>query len=410
MRFLPRCVHTVTLLVTVFLFGAVIFFAVASVGLHFSSYDTAVEWITRALFWFLVLLCVWGIWKKVPYALLLPSLVVSGGLVTYLAYDDPVRLPPPDLGQIVPADSKSYEAYRWFLREDPHSRVPSWRDVPELPRFPEDRAKWPSFFTKNREVFVKAWADDTVGRGWIEAMAASAPEGIYPLPARTDQPLLSFASFRYTAAVHWGYAEVLMLDGKEDEAAALLLTLLRANYHLQRGGFFLVTEMVALVGVKGTYDQLGRLIKSGRLSPQSRAAIAAALIDAPPLQLVFHHVFVGEEFMVHISIKTVVDSMVTAREGKILDTGLLSRLMFNPHRTERELVEFLHEARRLAERRQLESGKELGVEFAQRIDHWRIKNPAGQLLMQMMLPAFNTGVFWKGEDQRLALLHQLEPR
>jgi hypothetical protein len=410
MRFLSRCIHTATVLVTVFLVGAVVFFALGSVGLRSSSFATAAEWSLLALPWAFILFCAWGIWKKAPYALLVPALAVSGGLVIYLAYDDPVRLPPPDLGRVAPATSRSYETFRWFLKNDPHSRVPSWRDVPDLPRFPEDHAQWSGFFAQNREIFTQAWTEDKLGQEWVAAMATAEPEGIYPPRDTVEQPLVALASFMYTARARWGYAEVLMLDQKPDEAAALLLPFLRANYHLQRGGVGFLTESIAIIGTKGTYEGLERLINSGKLSPQSRSAIADALRQAPSIQLLIHQSFLGEEITGRAAIDSVVSSMAEQQKAKISDIRFLQRLLFNPHRTERKFVDFMNEARRLSELHQLEAAKKLRVEFDGRISQWRIKNPAGQMILRMMLPIVNTENLWKGEDQRGALLRLLQVR
>ncbi len=85
-----------------------------------------------------------------------------------------------------------------------------------------------------------------------------------------------------------------MLDHQGDEAAELLLPLVKANYNLQRGGNLLVTQMIAVVLLRHTYEQLDRLVGTGSLSPETRSKVKNVLSEAPSMELVFHHAFMGE--------------------------------------------------------------------------------------------------------------------
>ncbi len=394
------------------------FFAVGSVGLRSSSFDLLVKWITFALPVILILLGAWGIWKKAPYALLLPALVLSGGVIFYLVRDDPVRPPPPNLGMITPPDSASYGAYRWYLKKDPHSRINEFKGKPELPHFPADHAKWAEFAAQHRQVFTQAVANDTLGRDWIEAMARAEPEGIYPPPVEASGAgILAYAPVRYITDARAGYAQVLMLDQRDDEAAALLVPVLRASYHFERGGALLVTAAVAVAIQRRTYNQLELLVASGKLSPASRASIAGVLKEAPPLSLVFDHAYLGEEAFARTGMDVLkgdygamVRTLVPEEKAMIPSNHFLWRLFFNPNRSEREYAEFLHEfARNASEREMIANQKRISA-FVEEASDWRIKDPVGQLLFRVSLPAFTklNEAFWKTEDQRVALLQQLE--
>lgn len=375
------------------------------------------EWSALALPWILVALCIWGIWKKVSYRWLFPILGLSAGPVAYLAYDGGERPAPPEIGKVVSADSKSYEAYRWFLKGDPLNRLPQApAALQEIPPFPADSDDWSDFFGKHRDIFIAGWKQDALGREWTDVMAANVPDGIFP-PQGHEGPSMAFSIFRRSAQLRWGYAQVLVLDNRPDDAVQLLLPFLRANYHLQRGGSSLMTEMIALVCVRTTYEHLETLAYAGRLSPALRSEIAATLREAPLPPAIFKNAFLGEEIVfrsAHDSAKgdwhTVIETIASLEGSTLAGNKFLWPLFFNPHQSEREYSEFLRETCRLAELRQLESVEGLGQEFREHIEKWRIKNPLGQLLMQMSAPAFGkvTQGVWQAEDRRKALLQTLE--
>jgi hypothetical protein len=85
---------------------------------------------------------------------------------------------------------------------------------------------------------------------------------------------------------------------------------------------------------------------------------------------------------------------------------LCYRLYFNRNRFEREYVEYLRHATELAAARQIDRLKE--IENPDR--SWTIKNLIGIFFEDMAKPAFAkvVTVFWQAEDQRLALLAQLQ--
>ncbi|HEX2853728.1 MAG TPA: hypothetical protein VHO24_10860 [Opitutaceae bacterium] len=418
MRFLPRCVHAVIVLATVALAGALIAFAIGSAGLRLSSeHQTAVEWSARALPWIMGVLCVWGVWKKVGYRWLFPVLGLSAGFVTYLVYDNAARPVPPEIGRVTPADSKSYAAYRWFLRGDPQSRLSEQPTPPvEIPYIPSDRKEWPAFYATHRDIFTTGWESDALGRAWVDEMAQNAPEGIYP-PQKRNAPVLLFSRIRQSAKLRWGRAQVLTLDGRTDDAVNLLLPFLRANYHLQTAGSSLVTQMIALVCVQGTYDQLEVLADSGRLSPAMRSLIATALTDAPLPPVIFHNAFVSEqlqsidefELMDRKPPVETIQFLMAGKSSQLPTNKFLWRLFHNPRRSAWEFNGFLREVGRLAEVRRLDPPEAEGREFERSINQHRLKNPIAQMFRQATLPAFGLTAknVWRTEDRRKALVQRL---
>jgi len=418
MRFLQRGLHALSVIVAVTLGGLVLFFVLGSVALRVEDYDSEVKWATIALGVILLTLIVWGVWKKVSYRMTLPVIGLCGGFVLYLVWDDAERPAPPDIGPVTPTDSKSYEAYRWFVKGDLHSRLAEQaKELAELPKFPNDHAQWPEFFAKHRAAFTQAWEKDALGRAWIDAMAQNAPEGVYPPVKKTEGPMLAFTPYRQSASARWGYVQVLVIDKRYDDAARLLVPFLRANFHLQRGGAILVTEMIAVVGLRGSYDQLEILVGTGKLSPEVRSEVAVALKEAPPIQLSLHNAFLGEQAFARIGYdelkKNYSDAagfVLSVEKSKIPTNRFLWRLFFNPKRSEKLHVESLRETRELAELRLLGTDDKRAKAFEANISKKPIKNIVGQIMQQSTMAAYAkvTDVWWQTEDRRLALLKRLE--
>ena len=418
MRILQRGVHVLSVMTAVTLGGAVLFFVLGSVALRIEDYDSEVKWASMALGIMLLALVIWGVWKKVSYRATLPVIGLCGGFVLYLVWDDAERPPPPEIPAMVPADSKSYEAYRWLLKNDPHSRLGELpKKSVELPQFPQDHAQWPEFFAKHREIFTQAWEKDTLGRAWIDAMAQHVPEGIYPPLKKTDGPMLAFAPFRLSASTRWGYVQVLMIDKRYDDAARLLVPFLRANFHLQRGGSILVTEMIAVVGLRGSYDQLEILAGTGTLSPETRAEVVAVLKEGPPIQLPLRNAFLGEQAFMRIAFEELrkdygaaTESLVSKERSRISANRFLWRLFFNPKRSERLHMEMLRETREQAELHLLGTADKRAKAFEAGVNARPLKNIVGQLMQQSALYSFVkvTEVWWQTEDRRLALVKRLE--
>jgi hypothetical protein len=278
--------------------------------------------------------------------------------------------------------------------------------------------------SKDRAAFEEAWTNDTLGREWVDAMAAHEPVGIFP-PAGFKDPAMTFSVLRRHCMVRWGIAQLLLIDGKSDEALRILLPLLQASYHLQKGGTSLVTQMIANVFIHGTHQRLQLILDADNLSSDARSEALAVLRGATSVELSIKNALLGEQLLVRSSIDSIGNAhteLTTAFQlaAAFSDTNhnyeavgnrFLVRLFFNPHRSEREYSDFLNEASRLAQQRKLDRMNENAAAYAAKISSWRLKNPVGQQLIAMALPAFQKtfGRFWEVEDQRLALLKRLQP-
>jgi hypothetical protein len=410
--FALRGIHALVVLLAITATGTAIFAITSIAGLNSWIPDSVENVINLALPWLIPICTVGAIWKNVSYRFALPLLGVSGSWLLYLAWDISPPTPSMVMPQCTPQDSKSWTTYRWLLKSGPDSRVnrvPSGQA--DLPFFPVKREEWAGFVLKNRTVFEVAWLEDTLGREWIETMALYSPEGIYPTGA-PDAPGLSFAVIRRATQIRWACAQLLLLDGKADEAAHALLPLLRTGYHLQKGGTSLLNQMIASACVKGTYERLELIAESGSVPAPTRAAVVAALREAPPVTSNIALVFLGEDISARSFIARVqgeyagsIES-VASTDSQPSTNRILGRFLFNPRKTEHEYVTFLADCNRLAQERQFSALSQVYTEFDTKITVKKFKNPAGKMLTAMMLPAFTKTIerFWKAEDQRLALL------
>ena len=70
---------------------------------------------------------------------------------------------------------------------------------------------------------------------------------------------------------------------------------------MERGGAQLISEMIAVVCIRGTFDQLELLTDSGKLSPEVRTEIVVALKEAPLPGLIIRNAFLGEQAFARLS-------------------------------------------------------------------------------------------------------------
>ncbi len=397
-------------------FSLVLFYVYATLGLYGMIPKGVVNAATQAQTWLTLAGVIWVLWKRTPLLLAAPVLGLSAAFLTYLAWDDPAPPPPLTLSPLVPAGSKSYEVYRWLGKNGPDTKVkerPLLREEP--PNFPQKPADWQTFVRQNRQRWEEAWTEDTLGREWLAGMAEHAPEGLYPMEGLST-PILDSIRVRHAVRCHWARAHLLLDEGRADEAARTLLTILRACYHLQRGGLTILTQMTAAVCTKGTYERLDLLLDSGALSTETKAQITTILRQAPNIRQNIAQAFAGEEIVARDVIERMRDPdreegvAVADSKTRSSPANLLRRFLYNPNRTEREHVAYLHDASRLSQERRSRESTESMRRFELLMEERTVKNPVGYIVAAMSMPA-NVVIesFWKCDDLRLALLKRLEP-
>jgi hypothetical protein len=415
-RLTVRVVAVIVSLLAAFAVGIVVFSLVATAGLYGLIPDPAVNVVNFSLPGLMLLGSVWAAWKRVSLKVTLPVFGLASLFLLYLRWDDASPPPPATLPPVVSADSKSYQAYRWLLKDIPESRLRELpKSLPELPAFPAKREEWMAFVRQHRAQFDAAWNADLLGREWFDAMAANEPQGIFP-HGGADTPMLNFATVKRTAVIHWAHAQILQQEGKSDEAAAVLLKVLQSSYHLQRAGTLLVTQMIASVLVKGTYERLELLVSEGTPTAAAKVRVAAVLRQAPPVPQNIALAFLGEDLFMRSALARMkgnygeaIKTVASSDNSRFSANRVIGQFLFNPNLTEREHAAFLAETSRLAQERKL-SSQVAETRFEALVNTKRLKNPVGHLFAVMSLPAFAkvSESFWSTEDLRRTLLPRFE--
>lgn len=355
----------------------------------------------------------WAAWRRLEYHFIIPITLLCGMTVALLIADDPPPAPL-DFGPTTPANSPSYAAYRMLVRSNPQNRISEFApEVLRLSIIPWKTADWPEYLASNRAQIEEAWDKDALGRSWVEAMATAVPEGRYPIAA-LDGGWIDFRSFRQINYVQWGHAQLLAVDGDLDDAARAFISFLKANYHLQRGGSMMTTEMGSVIAVHTVYGALKPIVDSGQLSPGARAELAAALREAPAPEAIIHNIVAGENRYARLWFEEAARNAANRRftlsltQGRaVFGTGWMYPLLYNPNRTMREYNATSKAIEWLAEQRQIVGLQQL----THTMPSWTWKNPIGTALRQTVMPTMSKAVenIWAVDDQRIALLHVLDP-
>lgn len=128
--------------------------------------------------------------------------LVLGGLGC-LAYD-PSPVPQADLGPRVGTDDLGYQTIMWMAESSPYSRIAETGILNSnaITTFllPVNGDDWEEFVRKNRELIVRAWNEDKLGRAWIDAINANPPRGVWPqgfnAPIITYKPMRAVCNVR----------------------------------------------------------------------------------------------------------------------------------------------------------------------------------------------------------------------
>jgi hypothetical protein len=408
-----RVLHGVAAAAFAFLAGLVVFAVAVALGLPRS----VLPYFLGFLPVFQIALCAICIWKRTRYAIILPGLILCGGMVAYLIHDDPQRPPLPDLGPVAPSDSEGYKTYCWMAKNSPYSRSKGVQIEP-LPKgglFDQKKEKWRAYAMANREAIEQAWKNDQVGRDWIDALNQHPPSGVI-----WDGPdgRFDFQAVRAISNYRLSYAVCLAAEGHGDEAIRLLIPFIRASFFLQRSGVSMVNELIPTGFLNISYEIAGFILDDGKLSDDSRKELAAVLSNSPPTELILRNAILGDILPRRDSIDFLGKSFgilhfdfthedATYENSSI--TRFLQRLIFNPHLTERRCSDDYQEYFALLKARDF--GKVKMLDESERIKARRfvLKNPVGRMLETNVVSGIGIYVkfFWKADDDRAALLKRL---
>ena len=390
--------------------GLAVYAITGTLGIYDIVPDPWPERLNLVLPGVIVALAAGAAWRRAWLRLLAPTAAACAVYLGYLVWDDGSP-PPASLPPAASPDSRASQIYCWMVKDDPRNRAAELR-LPDsvFAQPPTEHMQWAAYAEEHRAVLAASWEEAGLAREWIEQLGSVQPEGVVPT-VDASGPILAFTPVRRIVYLHWARAHLLANEGRYDEAATVLLGVLRATYHLQLAGTTLVNQMTPAVLVKGTYLRLGQLAATGKLSTETREQMRAVLRAAPRIEDNIARAIAGEEVVARAAAEKL--RHATGQAPKASDpvlAGLLGRLLYNPNRTVREYAAFLAEVRGLAQRRQFNAQTNVGQPLYDRISAKRVKNPAGRQLAAMMAPAMNRIFqhFWETDDIRTALLKRLE--
>jgi len=377
--------------------------------LGWAKYFTWGYWIFAII---LLGLGVYAVVKKLNWRILLSGLLIVSGGILYLRWDGEAPLQDRLAPRTTTADA-GFRVALWLVKDSEFSRLGEKGILPvsaaEL-RLPAERKDWPEHVRKHREEIMLAWEQDVLVREWTDAINATPPVGVWPQEG--SDPMLSFQPIRASVCVRAARAYALALDGQRDEAACSLLPMISAWYHIQQTGPNPVNEMIANVALKQAYSVLEEILKLGSLSAETRTSLGAVLRQAPEVRLVFRNLFLGEYYSMARAVDTGLEGGLQEmlkqdkQNGNWMDL-IGPNLIGSANQTKRQLMKHLEQSSQLASTRQLEQLSEIGKAQS---SFWQIKNPAGISLLDMAKVNYAKVAdnIWKVEDQRVALLQQLE--
>jgi hypothetical protein len=365
-----------------------------------------------------IVICALMIWRRVRYLILVPSLVLCWGALGYFGYDLQQRPSLPDVGPVASSDAESFKLFCWMTGDSPLSRIKelSEQNIADDAFITQPPDLWRTWLMSNRDRVLGDWTKDAVGREWIDSMARTPCSGVVLLGM--DGPLFRFQPFRAVVNHQLAYAALLAVNGRGDDAARSLTNLLRASHALQRSGAGTLMSMIASACLSRSYEVSQFVTDCGAISPDAKRELAAALSDAPPIEKTIWNCFVGEFAPNRESLgrgaadgESRIASNSTTALGRRIAAFRFGQ-MCNLNLTEQELLDFLQQSAKYAQRRQFQEMRDFKDQIQNRQKAWyRIKNPVGRTLLAMIEDLDLAKVaekLWKVEDARLALIKRLD--
>ena len=379
----------------------------------------------------------WRAWEMVPFVAIVagaagvalimlvgrvvpnvPSPVVAFGLavvtVIFVAasLDDAEFVRPLTTNEFSPFVPRGNESWELTVRDWPEAAqsAASASATAAYVRAPvTDPVKIAAEVAEKRDQIEVAWENIADVRAWLAQLNAF-PEIGDSTPTRLDAPLLKFSIVRAVTQVTCARAMLLALDGRGDEAADTLLPLIEVARKLEPGARTLVRAMIARVMLGSGLDALGFVLAQTEVSPERRAALAAALergmggTAGARRLLTIEYVAQYDGYY-----RLGVPLGVTPPRGGVTPLQWLQRPFFLPKATANLLAAHLEELGRFADRREYSKLAACERQFIESLGGGQLNNPFGRLMLAMSIPASSKIVesYWKKEDSRLALIAEL---
>jgi hypothetical protein len=335
----------------------------------------------------------------------------------WLAWDEPAIRQPITIEEFSPAFAgaeQSYAVLMQYSKQTPSAEAKAFAAFKPAVQFggagPREPAKWIEFVTKNRPALEADWAALAPQRRWFGEVAAFDRLGDLGA-ADFNANLISFQVWRTLSQRTCAIATLLALDGRGDEAVALLAPQLEVSRRLQLSSRTLVRTMVAVVVERMTLETAAIVLDRPPVSAASRARLTAALAHENGPALARRLLLIEYVVFAPYSRSLKLGDMIASTRGLSSfplrrPLNLLSRLFYNPIATTNLYGDRSRELADLAEARELGKFAVRSQElFDTLLTQPGMKNVGGRLMLSMAVPAYSKVVesHWKTADLRTAL-------
>jgi hypothetical protein len=284
---------------------------------------------------------------------------------------------------------------------------------------PREAAGWSKFLRENRAALEANWrALAPLHAWWLELNTFDRIGDL--TPARPDADIMAFAPVRHYSQHAAAIASLRAIDGRGDEAMAIVLPLLEVSRKLEPSSRTLVRFMIARVIQRIALQTATFVLDTTEVSTAHRAQLLAATSGGSGGEP-------GARRLVSIDYAGTLGGMKDMPLGdalalfqlvgpkiKLLPQRLLNALSpiaYNPRRTFNVLGDYVDQVQNLAARRDIGQLGAADQTLTRDVNRPRFKNVAGSFLGTMIQPTYVKVVesYWKTEDQRAALRHRLAP-
>ncbi len=359
--------------------------------------------------------------RWLSWPVLAASWLVVLPVLGWLAWDEPAIRQPITIEEFSPAfpgAEQSYAVLMQYSKQTPSEEAKAFAatklNAPILAN-PDNPAKWLESVTKNRAAIETDWTTLAPQRRWLGELAAFDRLGDLT-PADYSANIISFLPWRTLSKHTCAVAMLLALDGRGDEAIALLVPQLEVSRKLQLSSRTLVRTMIAVVVERVTLQTAALVLDQKPVSAASRARLAAALAHENAPALARRLLLVEYVLFTPISHRLKLGDHLAAtwgNEKNLLRRPLnfLSALFFNPIATTNIYGDHMRELAELAEARDLGKFNVRSADFGNLIlNQPGMKNAGGRLMLSAAVPAYSKVLesHWKTADLRVALRARLD--
>ena len=365
-------------------------------------------------------LTIWAARRRwLTWPVLLAGTVVIVPVLAWLAWDDPAVRQPVTIEEFSPAfpgAEESFAVLMQYSKLTPSAEAKAFYVrkaqflVLETPHNPE---KWLAYVTANRAKIEHEWEAVAPQRRWQDELAKFDWIGDLT-PSDYSANLITFGVWRSLSKLTCAKATLLALDGKGEDAIALLAQQLGVSRRLQRSSRTLVRTMIAVVVERMDLETLAVVMQKTPLSAANKSRLEAALgrDDSGPMArrlLMTEYVLFAPQLL-----RLKLGDFVAQSERSLAwlrhPLNFVSALFLNPIATMNLYGDRSRALAELAEQRKLGEVAVQSQDFSDRpFRKVGFKNVGGRLMLGMITPVYTKVLesYWQTADLRQALRAKL---